>query len=700
MKKILWGLAVTSAITASIASGLTIRNHTTSRIQPLSQESAVEISSKQPGIGLEDPETLLIALPLINNGSGDASNVEITSIKLQFATLASPATLPQKLGNLPAKRSVIVESTFSSKRFIRYQSRVLEVSGNFVNDGRTLPFSIRRSIVLPPAAPGSSKARTAQAAPHTVSGARFQIAPARAIPAEVNELGPPVPTGRRRGNMTPSSEATTIGTARPFVPGDDPPGDFVFLKNTSFGSPAGIPNDPSVSNGGPGRGNTQTVLATGNTYGSFSVNGGDNFNGLNPSAIFPNTDAVGNLIDGGLCCDQIVHYSPAVNRYFWLMLFRAGSNGQNRLRIASASPQALISSGGTSWTFWDMTSSLFNLGNNVMDYPDLSVGDNYLYVSVDGNGGLLVARIPLTELRDSTTIHIDYTSPADGVSAYGRHLVQNPGDGIFWAGQPSNSLMRFFSWKEGTNIYSWNDIAIASYPNSDYSSTSPDGSNWLSSMFYTGPGGTRISGTNRIWFAWTGARGGGFPNPHIQLALIDFSNFSLVQQTQIWNSNIAFGFASLITNSNNTVGISLAFGGGSFFGTPAMGILGDLSVFAPCQSTSNAGRYGDYSTVRDAFPNPLLFSAAGYCVSPNSQFDPHYVLFGRAGDVNPPAGDPCAAAQAKVNDLNDQIDSLQELLKTANDPEKQDLLKQIRALQAQLPQANTSLRACRKAHPN
>lgn len=700
MRRILRGFAVVSAATASIASGLTTRNHLDAGFRPSGQDAAVEIASKQPGIGLENPETLLVALPLINNGPGDASNVEITSMKLQLAKLASPATFPQQLGNLPGKRSVIVEATFSSNRFVRYQSRLLEVSGDYINDGRTIPFSIRRNIVLPPPSPGSSRVRTAQAAPHAVSGGHFQITPPRAIPAEVNESGPPVPTGKRRGNMMPSAGATTIGTPRPFVPGDDPPGDFVFLKNTSFGSPAGIPNDPSVSSGMPGRGGVQTVLATGNTYGSFSINGGDQFNGLTPSAIFPNTDAVGNPIDGGLCCDQIVHYSSTVNRYFWLMLFRAGSNGQNRLRIASASPQALISSSGTSWTFWDMTSSLFNLGNNVMDYPDLSVGDNYLYVSVDGNGGLLVARIPLTELRDSVTIHIDYTNPSDGVSAYGRHLVQNPGDGIFWAGQPSNSLMRVFSWKEGTNTYSWNDISIASYPNSDYSSNSPDGSNWLSSMFYTGPGGTRLSGTNRIWLAWTGARGGGFPNPHIQLALIDVSNFSLVQQTQIWNSNIAFGFASLITNLNSTVGISLAFGGGGFFGTPAMGILGDLAVFAPCQSTSNAGRYGDYSTVRDAFPNPLLFSAAGYCVSPNSQFDPHYVLFGHAGDINPPQKDPCAAAQAKVNDLNDQIDSLTELLKTANDPEKQDIMKQIRALEPQLTQANVTLRACRKAHPH
>jgi hypothetical protein len=41
-----------------------------------------------------------------------------------------------------------------------------------------------------------------------------------------------------------------------------------------------------------------------------------------------------------------------------------------------------------------------------MDYPDLSVGDNFLYLSCDVVGnGLQVTRIPLNELRDRLTIN-------------------------------------------------------------------------------------------------------------------------------------------------------------------------------------------------------------------------------------------------------------------------------------------------------
>jgi hypothetical protein len=63
--------------------------------------------------------------------------------------------------------------------------------------------------------------------------------------------------------------------------------------------------------------------------------------------------------------------------------------------------------------------------------------------------------------------------------------------------------------------------------------------------------------------------------------------------------------------------------------------MGDGVLYAPCNSTANASRYGDYSTVRQAWPNGYLFSATVYCVTPGPAFDPRYVLFGRSSDVNP-----------------------------------------------------------------
>jgi hypothetical protein len=406
--------------------------------------------------------------------------------------------------------------------------------------------------------------------------------------------------------------------------------DLVIVQNTSFGSTGGVPNDPSGASGGGMASTTKVVLASGNTYGSLSTDGGVTFIQLDPTTIFPNN------LDGGLCCDQVVHYSASVNRFFWLMLFW-GANGNNRIRLATASPEDLVSSNGTAWSYWDMTSTDLGVANNILDYPDLSIGNNFLYFSVDGAGGLIMGRIALTELANAGGISVQFSEAADGAPAYGVHLIQNPGDQIFWQGHPKTDKLRVYSCKEGSDQYTWHDVDIQKYPYSDWSSPGPDGTNWLGSLFSGGPGGVRLQdpATDEVWFEWMGARGGNFPQQHIQVVRINPSNYKVIEQTQIWNPDIAFGYASFDA-TNMEVGMSLAFGGGGFFGTSAVGIFGDGTVFQVCSSSANAGRFGDYTTVRTSWPNNGLYSATVYCTSPGPTFDPHYVLFGRSAAVNPP----------------------------------------------------------------
>ena len=53
-----------------------------------------------------------------------------------------------------------------------------------------------------------------------------------------------------------------------------------------------------------------------------------------------------------------------------------------------------------------------------------------------------------------------------------------------------------------------------------------------------------------------------------------------MEQTQVWNPDHAFAYPSLTTNSDNEVGISLAWGGGpTFYGSHAVGILGDFVLW-------------------------------------------------------------------------------------------------------------------------
>ena len=59
---------------------------------------------------------------------------------------------------------------------------------------------------------------------------------------------------------------------------------------------------------------------------------------------------------------------------------------------------------------------IVHVANDWMDYPDLAVGNTFLYVSVDkmvNNAGLIVARIPLNQLTAAGTINIGYTKASD-----------------------------------------------------------------------------------------------------------------------------------------------------------------------------------------------------------------------------------------------------------------------------------------------
>ena len=54
-----------------------------------------------------------------------------------------------------------------------------------------------------------------------------------------------------------------------------------------------------------------------------------------------------------------------------------------------ARPSDLVTSGATAWTYWNLTPTVFGQpAGTGFDYPDLSIGDNYLYMSWDvGFGG-------------------------------------------------------------------------------------------------------------------------------------------------------------------------------------------------------------------------------------------------------------------------------------------------------------------------
>jgi hypothetical protein len=90
------------------------------------------------------------------------------------------------------------------------------------------------------------------------------------------------------------------------------------------------------------------------------------------------------------------------------------------------------------------------------------------------------------------------------------------------------------------------------------------------------------------------------------------------------------------------VGITLGWGGKTFYANSAVGILGDFVVWYPALSNASTTRWGDYVTARQASPQTGMFAGFGYSIDTTSgggvSFDPFYVLFGRNSVVNPERG--------------------------------------------------------------
>jgi hypothetical protein len=200
-----------------------------------------------------------------------------------------------------------------------------------------------------------------------------------------------------------------------------------------------------------------------------------------------------------------------------------------------------------------------------------------------------------------------------------------------------------FSLAEGSGSYFWRDVEIASWPNNALSSLTPDGLNWVAGS--AGFPGNSVLGTTRVgrqlWFAWTAGTNPRFPQPHVELAVLDRSDhFRVLDRQQIWNTNYGFAYPSLASNAcTREVGLSLEYGGPHDFENHVVGFWGDFVVYRTTDSNIGTTRFGDYVTIRQRPATRRhpgnLFDAFGYgLVAPRppatgAQADVRHVVFGR-----------------------------------------------------------------------
>jgi Transposase DDE domain group 1 len=515
-----------------------------------------------------------------------------------------------------------------------------------ITTGANRSLGNRSSAKLPSVAAGSAAKAAMSSAPHKHAAPQLNLPPVVFYRDTDMYAGdfvfPQVPTnGQSCGGDPIAVCAEPSGAAAP--------GGTAFTSSNCQKAPAGCSNAWSVDG----------VFESG-------VNAPEpSFHPVDPSTVFPAGEIP-------LCCDQVVQYAPTIDRFIWVMQLWDVNNG-SAYRIAVSSPADIATHAGTSWTYWDLPASFltspFNISIPTLDYPDLSIGNNYVYLSFNiftANSpseavayGHEVARISLAQLQAGGSLQIAVTDPADCTMCWGSHLTQDTLDAAFWAGHKDTSDLRVFSMTEGDNSYSWQDVPNPTYNKTGYSSKTPDGRDWLAWGFPGDAviGSTRVLGpkvvtgnapppeTYDLWFAWTAGPINKLPQPYIALVEVD-QNLNFVASGAIWGS-LAYSYPALATNlCTQEVGVSLVAGGNGYYQHHEVGFLDDGVLYATTvNSNVGADRWGDYVTIRQAPLTKLnpgnLFLAFGFGTFNNATnrspvaggvaTSVRYVVFGRQG---------------------------------------------------------------------
>ncbi|HEY2990988.1 MAG TPA: hypothetical protein VGL11_24965 [Candidatus Binatia bacterium] len=458
---------------------------------------------------------------------------------------------------------------------------------------------------------------------------RDEIHPRKVIPKapvgpKVRDLQPTAPLSFEESVPLAALEALRVA---PMAPSDT----VTLVKNLQLNDVATADTashvcEPSAAING------DVVFYTGNWFAAVSTDGGATFKYVDPYTTFPNP------VGMSFCCDQVVQYIKSIDTFVWLLQYTRDPSGKNIQRIAYAKT-ANVKTG--SWRFFDITPASLGLGSGIwLDFPDLAAGRNMLYMTTNCFAGnpwraSAVVRIRLTSFTSGTLS----ASRAVSTTHPSLRVAQNCGATAYFVAHNSTSSLRVFSWKESSATPTTKDLTVASWSRGPYSSKTPDGRDWLQRADERHTGATLAA--NELWFAWGSAKGGANsrPNPFVQIARINATTMTLIENINLWDLNSAIFYAGLSTNANNEVGASYVLGGGTRFPTHVIGILTgtrrQVTTFTSTRGPAD-NKWGDYLAVRRNYPNEKLFCATGYSLQSgvgSSDATPSFTIFGRSGDV-------------------------------------------------------------------
>lgn len=391
--------------------------------------------------------------------------------------------------------------------------------------------------------------------------------------------------------------------------------------------------EPSVSMNG------DVVFYTGNWYAAISVDGGNTFQFIDPNSM-AQADDPPNVT---FCCDQVVNYMPSIDTFVWLMQY-GPTDGNNIQRLAFAKTDAVKQG---QWQIFDITTAMLEIPGFFMDFPDLAVGANFLYVTTNCFGadnqtvGSAVIRIPLSSIADGKPTVEKFVS----MELFSFRVAQNCGETAYFAAHRDTSTLAVSSWPEDQAQPTSQDIGVARWIGTNgYISRTPDGRRWLDRSDPRITGAT-LAGSE-LWFAWgVDADSNHRPKPFVQLARINVADMSLIEDVNLFDTDSAICYAGLATNANNEIGVSYMIGG-AVFPSHVVGLLSGNRTSILCGKgdrgplPDNQGHFdwGDYLTTRPIFPERKLFAGTGYSLigqQDGNDLDatPRLVIFGRSTDA-------------------------------------------------------------------
>ena len=377
------------------------------------------------------------------------------------------------------------------------------------------------------------------------------------------------------------------------------------------------------------------ILYTGNWFAAFSNDGGVTFKFRNPGNLFPE------IPGQPFCCDQVALYDPEHDAMYWFLQYVHDDNG-NTVRVAVATGDDIKNE---KWRFYNFTPQGVNPDweKEWFDYPDLTLGDKFLYVSTNAfevEGGFtrsVVLRLPRKELSEYESFSYNYLSQTDVGSL---RVAQGSGDTAYIGTHKSLSSLRVFSWPENSASANTKEVSVDPWSNNTRVALPPDGNNWLGRA--DGRVTAAWANADAIGFAWSSAQSGDFTFPHIRVVLLKPDSLERVAQPHIWSPNFAFAYPAAAPNSDGVIGISLQYGGGStLFPSQAVGVLQkpatgssnwSWQLITAKQGTNGPvdGKWGDYLAVRPHGEHRQSWVATGFTLQAGAGRDsivPSYIHF-------------------------------------------------------------------------